>query len=419
MFALVDCNNFFASCEKVFDPSLLNKPVVVLSNNDGCVVARSYEAKALGIPMGIPAFKMKEMIKKNDVQVFSSNYALYGDMSSRVMKILSRYTPDIEIYSIDEAFLKFQGFDHLNLQEYALGIVETVKRSTGIDICIGIAPTKSLSKIANKIAKKFQERTEGVHIIDSEEKRVKALKWTRIKDVWGIGGANCRRLEAIKIYNAFEFTQLPHEWVRKEMSIVGLRLKRDLNGEKILDLDDQQIKKNMAVTRSFNGMYTKYDDVRERITTFATKAAEKLRKQHSCSNMIYVLLHTNQHKQHLAQRFASIAVQMPFPTNSSIELIKAAVKGLDNLFVEGYHYKKAGVIVMDLTPEAQKQTSLFARENPKHKDLMNVVDSLNYDLADKIKFGGQDPKKLWKMKQEKLSRRYSTNLNEIIEVNCD
>lgn len=419
MFALVDCNNFYASCEKVFNPALKGKPVVVLSNNDGCVVARSYEAKALGISMGIPAFQMKEIIEKYNVQVFSSNYALYGDMSRRVMNILSRYTPDIEVYSIDEAFLKFQGFGHFNLQEYTQDIVRTVKKSTGLNICIGVASTKSLAKVANKIAKKFQDRTKGVYIIDSEEKRIKALKWTKTGNVWGIGSAHKKRLEKINVHNAFQFTQLPNAWVRKEMSIVGLRLKRDLSGEQVLQLEDEQIKKNMAVTRSFDGMYTSYEDIRERVTTFAVKAAEKLRKQRSCANLIYVLLHTNQHKHELAQRFVSVNVHLPYPTNSSIDLIKAAIKGLDALFVEGYQYKKAGVIVMELTPETQKQTSLFGQENPKHLNLMKAIDNLNYNHSQKVKFAGQDPSRIWKMKQEKLSSKYTTSLDELITVVCD
>ena len=418
MFALVDCNNLFASCEKVFNPSLNGKPVVVLSNNDGCVVARSYEAKAIGIPMGLPAFKMKDTIRKYDVQVFSSNYALYGDMSSRVMNILGRFTPDVEVYSIDEAFLRFDGYDRYSLRNYALQIVRTIKKCTGIDVCIGIAPTKSLAKVANKIAKKFQDRTARVHIIDSEEKKIKALKWTKVKDIWGIGAAHTRRLERIQVHNAYQFTQLSHEWVRKEMSVVGLRLKRDLAGEVILALDDLQIKKNMAVTRSFNGMYTEYADVKERVTTFAVKAAEKLRRQGSCTSMIYVLLHTNQHKQNLAQRFVGLNVQLPFPSNSTIDVVKAAVKGLDCLFKEGYHYKKAGVIVMNLTPETQQQLSLFDPANPKHKNLMKVVDKLNFNFGQNVKFAGQDPKKVWKMKQEKLSPRYSTNINEVIRVQC-
>lgn len=332
MFALVDCNNFYASCERVFNPSLNGKPVVVLSNNDGCVIARSNEAKSLGIPMGAPSFEYEKLFVKHQVNVFSSNYALYGDMSNRVMNILSTYSPEIEIYSIDEAFLKLQGFEqHYNLEAYSKEIIQNVTRSTGIPISIGIAPTKSLAKVANKIAKKFSLRTGGTYVIDSEDKIKKGLLWTKIGDVWGIGRKHEKRLLKIKVHNAWEFTQLPNQWVQKEMSIVGLRLKRDLSGERILDLEDAAIKKNIAVTRSFEKMYSNFEDIRERVSTYAGKAAVKLRRQNSCCSMIYVFLHTNGFREDLPQYRANIAVHIPHPTNSSIELIKAAITGLKKI----------------------------------------------------------------------------------------
>ena len=235
MFALVDCNNFYASCERVFDPSLRNKPVVVLSNNDGCVIARSNEAKALGIPMGAPAFQFEKDFEAKGISVFSSNYSLYGDMSSRVMNILSQFTPDIEIYSIDESFLKFNGFELYDLERIGKEMVEHVLRHTGIPISVGLAPTKALAKIANKIAKKFADRTGSVYAIDSEEKKEKALRWTKIGDVWGIGRQHEKRLLNINVKNAWDFIQLPNEYAQKQMSVVGLRLKRDLSGESTLD----------------------------------------------------------------------------------------------------------------------------------------------------------------------------------------
>jgi len=231
MFALVDCNNFYASCERVFNPSLNGKPVVVLSNNDGCVIARSNEAKALGIPMGAAAFEFKKLFEKNNVYIFSSNYALYGDMSSRVMNILTNYTPEIEIYSIDEAFLKFDGFELFDLNELGTTIKKTVTKGTGIPISIGFANSKALAKVANRISKKFPERTKGCYIIDTEEKRIKALKWLAIEDVWGIGRRYAYKLKGKGIKNAYEFTQLPDAWVKKHMTIQGLRLKKDLEGK--------------------------------------------------------------------------------------------------------------------------------------------------------------------------------------------
>jgi DNA polymerase V len=417
MFALVDCNNFYASCQRVFEPNLIGKPVVVLSNNDGCVIARSNEAKALGIPMGAPAFEYKKLFEDNNVFVYSSNYALYGDMSSRVMNLLSNFTPDIEIYSIDEAFLKFDGFKYIDLYEYGLQIKRTVTRGTGIPISVGFAPTKALSKVANKIAKKYPERTKGVYVIDTDEKRIKALKWTKIEDVWGIGRKHANRLKNKNVHNAFQFTQLHDDWVRKEMAVVGLRLKHELEGKPTLSMETPKTKKMIATTRSFEVMYTKYEDLAERISTFTASCSEKLRRQNSHCNMIMVFVHTNYFRKDLPQYSRNIVIKTDFPTNSTIELTKYAKSGLKAIFEEGYHYKKAGVIVMGLTPNYETQLSLFTSSNPKHHPLMGVVDRLNKSYGtNKVKFGNQSLGRQWKMKQEKLSPRFSTNINEIISV---
>ena len=254
MYALVDCNNFYASCERVFRPDLNDKPIAILSNNDGCVIARSNEAKPF-IPMGAPAFKFKKEFERNNIHVFSSNYALYGDLSNRVMTTLSNFAPEIDVYSIDEAFLKFDGFDYFDLNEYGNKIRTTVTRNTGIPISIGIAPTKALSKVANKIAKKYFERTKGVYVIDNEEKRVKALKWLNIEDVWGIGKKHARKLKYNGIHTAYDFTLKSDNWTRKHFSVVGLRLKRDLSGIPTLGLDEVKTKKNIATTRTFDFNY--------------------------------------------------------------------------------------------------------------------------------------------------------------------
>ncbi|MFY7938731.1 MAG: Y-family DNA polymerase [Flavobacterium sp.] len=417
MYGLVDCNNFYASCQRVFEPHLIGKPVVVLSNNDGCVIARSNEAKALGIPMGAPAFEYKKLFEENNVFVYSSNYALYGDMSSRVMNLLSNFTPEIEIYSIDEAFLKFDGFKYVDLNEYGLQIKRTVTKGTGIPISVGFAPTKALSKVANKIAKKFPEKTNGVYAIDTDEKRIKALKWLPIEDVWGIGRKHAKRLKNKNVHNAFQFTQLHDDWVRKEMAVVGLRLKHELEGKPTLDLDLPKSKKMIATTRSFESMYTKFDDLAERISTFTASCSEKLRRQNSHCNMIMVFLHTNYFRKDLPQYSRSIVVKTDFPTNSTIELTKYAKSGLKAIFEEGYHYKKAGVIVMGLTPNNETQLSLFNSSNTKHQPLMGVVDKLNKSYGtNKVKFGNQSLGRQWKMKQEKLSPRYTTNIKEVITL---
>lgn len=418
MFALVDCNNFYASCERVFRPDLNGKPVVVLSNNDGCVIARSNEAKAIGIPMGAPAFEYEKLFQQNGVQVFSANFALYGDMSNRIASILADYSPEMEIYSIDECFLKLSGFEFFDLQSYGEAMRYKVTKWTGIPISIGIAPTKALAKIANRIAKKYPEKTHGVYIIDSEEKRIKALKWLKIEDVWGIGRQHAKRLQKQQVFTAYDFTQLPDDWIRRNLAVVGLRLKKDLTGIATLDFETVQPKKNIATTRSFESNYTEFEQLAERVSTFASSCAEKLRKQKSCANSLMVFVHTNGHRQDLPQYSRNIVVKLPYPTNSSIELSKFATQALQRIFKKGYAYKKAGVIVLDFTPENNLQQTLFESRNERHIPLMQTVDKLNFMFGQhKIRLASQDVKRVWKMKQQKLSPRYTTNLKDIITIN--
>ncbi len=417
MFALVDCNNFYASCERVFRPELVGKPIVVLSNNDGCVIARSNEAKAVGIPMGAPAFEYEALFEQHQVQVFSANFALYGDMSQRVMSILGEYSPDMEIYSIDEAFLKLSGFEHFNLPEYGLSMQRRVTKWTGIPVSVGIAPTKALSKVANRIAKKFPKETNSVYVIDSEEKRIKALKWLQIEDVWGIGRQHAKRLRLLQVHTAYQFTQLPDAWVQQHMSVVGLRLKQDLQGMATLDLETVQPKKNIATTRSFEKLYTELAQLEERVATFAVSCGEKMRKQRSCCNTIMVFVHTNGFRQDLPQYSRNIVMKLPYPTNSGIELARFAKQALGKIFREGFHYKKAGVIVMDFSPQDQTQLRLFENSNVRHVPLMQAVDRINALFGQqKVRLAAQDQKRVWKMKQEKLSPRYTTSLNDIITI---
>lgn len=419
MFALIDCNNFYASCERVFRPALNNRPIVVLSNNDGCVIARSSEAKDLGIPMGAPAFEYEKLFNTHEVQVFSANFALYGDMSNRVMDILADYSPDIEIYSIDEAFIKFKGFQHFDLQKYGHQMRHKVSKWTGIPISIGIAPTKALAKVANRIAKKYPEKTNGVYSINDDQKRIKALKWLKIEDVWGIGRKHAKRLQNQHVHTAYQFTCLPDDWVQKNMSIVGLRLKRDLQGIPTLDLEQTQPKKNIATTRSFEKNYTRLEDLIERVSTFAASCAEKLRKQKSCCNSLMVFIHTNKHRKDLPQYNRNIVLKLPYATNSTLELSKFAIQALKQIFKEGYHYKKAGVIVQDFTPENNSQITLFENRNERHIPLMQAIDKINLQWGQqKVRLASQDQKRVWKMKQEKLSPRYTTHLNDIITIKC-
>ena len=418
MFALIDCNNFYVSCERVFNPKLNNRPVVVLSNNDGCAISRSNEAKGLGIPMGAPAFKYEKIFRKHNVEVFSSNFTLYGDMSSRVMSILSKYTPNIEIYSIDEAFLKFEGFDNYDLESYCKKIQKIVLKHTGIPISIGIAPTKALSKVANRIAKKFPEKTNSVHLIDSNKKKLKALKWLKIKDVWGIGFRHTERLKNIGIHTAYDFINLEDGWVRKNMSVVGLRLKKELEGESVLSLEEvRSPKKAIATTRSFEGTIADYERIKERISTFAICCAEKLRAQQSNCSSIYVFVRSNKFQKNKPQYRNGIVITIPFSTNSNIVISKYATEGLKKIFRQGIDYKKAGVIVMGLNSINNYQYNLFENEDIKHQDLMRTIDSIQKkEGQSKIKLASQDLKKRWKMKQEKLSASYTSRINEIIKV---
>lgn len=417
MFALIDCNNFYASCERVFRPDLVGKPIVVLSNNDGAVIARSNEAKALGIPMGAPAFEYEKLFQKENVNVFSANFALYGDMSNRVMDILSEYSPESEVYSIDEIFLKLEGFERFNLTDYGKGMCKKVKKWTGIPISVGIAPTKTLAKVANRIAKKYPIETGGVYAMHGEEKRIKALKWLKVEDIWGIGRQLAKKLNEQKVFTAYEFTMMDEGWVKKNLAIVGLRLQHELKGIPTLNLEFAEPKKSIATTRSFEENYTEFEQLKERISTFAVSCAEKLRKQKSCCNSIMIFLRSNRHRKDLPQYNRNIVLQLPYPTNSNLELANFALQALQRIFKHGYHYKKAGVVVMDIVPENEKQFSLFENSDPRHEPLMKAIDNINKRFGkQKVRLGSQDTKRIWKMKQERLSPKYTTDLNDIIIV---
>ena len=417
MYALVDCNNFYASCERVFNPSLQNKPVAILSNNDGCVIARSDEAKNLNLPMGAPIFKWESFCKHHKINVLSSNYPLYGDMSARVMKILEHFTPDVEVYSIDEAFLEFKGFDEYDFNEYGKIIRKRILKWTGIPTCVGVAPTKALCKVANKIARKFPKETGGVYVIDTDEKRIKALKWTAIKNVWGIGRRLQKRLEAKGCKTAFDFTQLTDDWVRTNFSITEWKLKKDLEGIPTIALEIKEAKRSIATTRSFEYTYSDIENIKERISTFAASCAEKLRDQNSSCHMIIVMLSSDRHKKDAEQHSASKTVILPYPTDSTLSITKAAVEAVKTMFKTGIKYKRAGVIVTGLVPADNHQLNLFLHENPKLRPLMSAIDRLNKKYKmDTIKLANQDLQRTWKMKQERLSPKYTTKINDIITV---
>ena len=423
MYALVDCNNFYASCERVFQPQFIGKPVVILSNNDGCVISRSDEAKKIGVPMGAPLFKIKDLIKEKNIKVFSSNYPLYGDLSNRVMKILEQFTPNVEVYSIDESFLNLDGMKISDYHTYGVEMKSRIQKWVGLPVCVGFAPTKTLSKMANHIAKKFQERTQGIYVIDTDEKRIKALKWTKIEDVWGIGYRMRKKMELRQIITAFDFIKPEHEnWIKKEMGIVGMRLKYELEGKSILDLEPiSNQKKSIATTRSFPKQIANFDDLRERVTTFASVCAEKLRKQNSCCHTIIVMLVIDKHKVESNKYYFNIAVTLPFATNSTLTIANAATSVLKKMVVgyENVKFKKAGVIVTEMIDEDKKQLQLFDEENPKHLKLMKTIDTLNSKIGNrKIKLATQNLELTWNMKQEHLSQAYTTKFDKILEIKC-
>ncbi|MFK8060943.1 MAG: Y-family DNA polymerase [Polaribacter sp.] len=418
MFALVDCNNFYASCERVFNPNLQNKPVAILSNNDGCVISMSDEAKKLQLPFGAPIFKYEAFCKANNITVLSSNYPLYGDMSARVMNILSGFSPDIEVYSIDESFLELKGFENYNFTDYATKMRSRILKWTGIPTCVGIAPTKALSKVANKIARSNLKQSKGICIIDSDENRIKALKWTKIGKVWGIGSRLKKRLEAKGIETAYDFTQLPSDWVLKNFSIVEWRLQKDLQGISKIPLEEYiPSKKMIATTRSFENTYADIDNITERISTFATSCARKLREQKSSCHTITVFLRSNRFNKNQSYLKENRTVILSYPTDSSLVISKAATDAVKTIFKKGIQYKKAGVIISGLVPNDNFQLNLFSEENPKHKPLMAAIDGLNKKFkSDKIKLGNQDLKRTWKMRQERLSPKFTTNINEVLII---
>ncbi|WP_264548405.1 Y-family DNA polymerase [Flavobacterium sp. N2820] len=420
MYALVDCNNFYVSCERVFQPQYNGKPVVVLSNNDGCIISRSYEAKAIGIPMGAPEFKVRDVIKQHNIKVFSSNYALYGDLSQRVMKILEGFCPSVEVYSIDEAFLNFNGVSLSDYHQYGVTIQNKLMKWLSIPTGIGFAPTKALAKLANRIAKKFPERTNGVYVIDTDEKRIKALKWTKIEDVWGIGYRLTKKMQGQRILTAYDFT-LPHNesFIKREMGVVGMRLKYELEGKSVLSLEEPKTKKNIAITRSFEKDIVSYSELKERVSTFASVCAEKLRKQNSCCYGVILFLKKDKFKAN-GERYNFYKMStLPFPSNTSFSISNLALKMLSELYKEGDSYKKAGVIVTEIIPANQRQFHLFDDENPKFQKIMEVMDAQHAKFGErKIRLGNQDLQRTWKMKQYHLSRKYTTNIKEILVIKC-
>ncbi len=422
MFALVDCNNFYASCERVFNPALRLRPVVVLSNNDGCIIARSEEAKALGIQMGMPEFKCRPLLKKHDVAVFSTNFALYGDMSARVMMTLAALVPEIEVYSIDEAFLDMTSFARFDLTEYARLIRRTVRQHTGIPVCVGMAPTKTLAKIANRLAKK-NPHYQGVCVLRSNAEIQAALERTKVEDIWGIGRQWSKLLQAKRIESAADLAAAPAAWVRKHLHIVGAKIQAELNGKSCLPMElVRPAKQSICTSRSFGRNVTLREELQQAVATFAGKCAVKLRKENSLASLITVFIATSPFNDSSERYWGTRTASLPCPTNDSIAMLKAAQTMLDTLFRAGMSYKKAGVIVSGIVPKTTYSTtlSLFAEEEPASNEqeskIMQVMDAINHRYGSGAVRLAAENSESWKPNQERLSARYTTRWDDIIEV---
>lgn len=414
MYALCDCNNFFVSCERVFNPSLNNRPVVVLSNNDGCVIARSNEAKALGIKMAVPFFQIKDLVKKHDIAVYSTNFTLYGDMSARVMAVLSGLVPELEQYSVDEAFLNLSGIS--DLDAYSRHIIDTTTKCTGIPVSLGVAPTKTLAKIANHFAKKYKGYKQ-LCIIDTEEKRIKALQKTAIGEVWGIGRNYTRTLEYYSIKTAYDFTQKSRSWVRRKMSVIGERTWMELQGIPCIGKDDLETEKQQICTsRSFGQPITEYNNLLEAVASLASLCVSKLRKQKSVTKGVYIFLQTNRFKDEVYK--PSKIIPLSFYTADIAEIIGYCRKALDSIYMPDMEYKRAGVVLADIIPEEYSTADLFDPiDREKQKRLNEALDEIakkNGREAVKVAVQGDGYKA--NIRQEHLSRRFTTNLNEIIEI---
>lgn len=425
MIALVDCNNFFVSCERVFRPDLRNTPCVVLSNNDGCVIARSNEAKALGIKMGAPFYQVRQLLECNGVAVFSSNYVLYGDMSRRVMTLLSACTPKLDIYSIDEAFMDMSGMGNPEeLSVYAHDIVKYITRGTGIPISLGIAPTRTLAKMASKFAKKYK----GYHsvcMIDTDEKREKALKLFDIADVWGIGRRIARKLKSIGVETAWDFVQKSEAWVRRELTVTGVRTWKELRGESCISIEDLPNKKSICTSRSFpDEGISDLGLMEEAVANFASQCSRKLKEDGTVCGAMSVFAYTSRFRNDLPSDYMQFNVYFPVPTNDMMELVSTAVKVLrENWKTDGrcYYYKKAGVVVWNTCSDNAVQGDLFdVVDREKRASLTKAIDEINRKNGfNTVRLAVQGYDMKWGLKREHVSKRFTTNINDIIEVHLD
>jgi len=424
MKAIIDCNNFYCSCERLFRPELRNKSVVVLSNNDGCIVSRSDEAKEAGVPMAAPFFESKSLITFHDIAVFSSNYNLYGDLSWRVMETLRMIAgkENVEVYSVDEAFVDLSAVPIKELPAAAGEIKKTVEMWTGISVSIGVAPTKTLAKLANYIAKKNKKVSGCITVLATRQEQQKALQQTRLESIWGIGRAYVHKLYNMGIFSAWELASMPNHWMYKNMGgVVGSRLLKELNGEPAIDMKGELVQKKMiATTRMFGNPVGDITLIREAVATYTSRAAEKLRRQHCAAKTIsvFVVEKDEDHSVNYYEATCSDSFTLPAATSFTNELIKPAIGLVDRLYNPKKLYKKAGVMLSGIVPDTSIQGNLFLSE-PKNceRKLMDMIDNVNFSQRnDVLKFAASGTVRNWKMQQNFISKRYTTRWNELFEV---
>jgi len=419
VFALVDCNNFYASCEKLFRPDLKDTPVVVLSNNDGCVVARSREAKLLGIKMGVPVFQIKAEMQRHGILAFSSNYALYADLSSRVMRTLEEMAPRVEVYSIDEAFLDLTGIESaISLVEFGQQVRERIGHWIGITVCVGIAPTKTLAKLANHAAKKYPA-TQGVVDLTNPDRQRRLLALVPVDDVWGVGRRLSTRLNALGITTALDLANASPRAIRDQFSVVLERTVRELNGESCIELEEiPPTKKQIVCSRSFGVKVTQFELLREAVCEYATRATEKLRKEQQQAKVLTVFIRTSPFKDNEPQYSNSASGELLIPSSDTRDFIELASHLLKRIWKDGFRYAKAGVMLSDFYEPSMFQPGLFddVSTRSNSQQLMSVLDSINQSGAGKVFFAGQGTKKDWSMKREHLSPAYTTRWDQLPRV---
>ena len=426
MKAIVDCNSFYCSCERVFRPDLWNKPVVVLSNNDGCIVSRTDEAKKLGVGMAAPYYQNKDVIEKNEVAVFSSNYNLYGDLSMRVMDTLRNLVGEdkVEVYSVDEAFLDLSIVPDEQIYTVAKEIKETVELWTGIKVSIGVAPTKVLAKVANRLSKKNKTQTECIMVLDSCEKITEALRRTTVEDIWGVGHRYATRLKQLwSIYDGLQLRNMNEEWARINLGgVVGVRLIKELKGEQTIEMKDPlEQKKMIATTRMFGKPVSELNDLKEAVATYTSRAAEKLRRQYCAAKFIDVFVVTNNYKGNHYQynpQTQHIHTRLLQATSHTNELIRNAVPLVEKLYHRGSKYLKAGVMLGGLVPDESIQGNIFKNNSQNHQRLlMEAMDNINVSIrGDAVKYVASGLNRNWKMRQEMRSKRYTTRWEELFEI---